>query len=255
MSATRHYRLHSDIRVLTDSLRGTESKLQAEQFGSLEHDYLGDVIPKPWGYEFRVYADDLFDVWKLCLWPGQGTSVHCHPRKETALLCLTGSGHMRLLDREQAVRAGDIVFLGKGVFHGTENAGQDDLHLIEVEVPRNKLDLVRLHDRYGRQGTQYETERVDAEAVLRPGLLIPGSKFRAGVPRDGFRFGILAGLDLITRPDPQLLFAVSLDVADVLDHIITVFPSSLAPRAVGHAAGSSGTPPGKPYRLRELALR
>ena len=234
MTATHHNRLSSDVRVLTESLRGTGPKLQAEQFGSLEHDHLGDVIPKPWGYEFRVYADDLYDVWKLCLVPGQGTSVHCHPRKETALLCLAGSGHMRLLDREQAVTAGDIVFLGKGVFHGTENTGQVDLHLIEVEVPRNKLDLVRLHDRYGRQGTQYETERADADAALRPSLLIPGSAFRPSVPRDDFRFGILAGLDLITRPDPRLLFAVSLDVADALDHIITVFPASLARRAVRH---------------------
>ena len=50
-----------------------------------------------------------------------------------------------------------MVIIGKGVFHGTTNAGPDDLHLVEIEVPRNKFDLVRLHDRYGRRGEHYQT--------------------------------------------------------------------------------------------------
>jgi mannose-6-phosphate isomerase-like protein (cupin superfamily) len=234
MGTTHHTRSTSDEAVLVDALFGTRTSLQAEQFDSAAHEYLDDVIPKPWGYEFRVYADDLYDVWKLCLFPGEGTSVHCHPRKETALLCLAGSGHMRLLDSEHKIATGSVVFIGKGVFHSTENTGVDNLHLVEVEVPRNKFDLVRLRDRYGRQGTQYETERVTDDAVLRPGLLTPRSKLRATVPTDGFRFGIRAGLDLITRPDPHLLFAVALSVANAIDHTITALPASIARRAVGH---------------------
>jgi len=220
--------------MLVDSLRGTPSSLQAEQFDSAVHEYLDEVIPKPWGYEFRVYADDLYDVWKLCLFPGEGTSVHCHPRKETALLCLAGSGRMRLLGSEHQVAAGSVELIGKGVFHGTDNTGTGDLHLVEVEVPRNKFDLVRLHDRYGRQGTQYETERVEAHSALKPGILTPRSKFRTTVPRDGFRFGIQAGLDLVTRRDQNLIFAVSLGVADALDHTITALPASIALSAVVH---------------------
>jgi mannose-6-phosphate isomerase-like protein (cupin superfamily) len=232
MDQKRYARSDIDETLLADSLRGAVLSLQAEQFDSETHGYLDDVIPKPWGYEFRVYADDLYDVWKLCLSPGQGTSVHCHPRKETALLCLAGFGRMRLLDREQPVAAGNVVLLGKGVFHGTENTGQDNLHLVEVEVPRNKFDLVRLRDRYGRQGTQYETERMEADALLRSGHLTPHSKFRAAVRRDAFRFGIRAGLDLVTRPDPHLLFAVSLSVGNALDHTITVHRASIVGRAV-----------------------
>ncbi len=234
MVAIRHTRSPSDETVLMDSLLSTRASLQAEQFDSAVHEYLDEVIPKPWGYEFRVYADDLYDVWKLCLFPGEGTSVHCHPRKETALLCLAGSGRMRLLDSEHEVVTGSVVLIGKGVFHSTTNTGADDLHLVEVEVPRNKFDLVRLHDRYGRQGTQYETDRVKDAAVLHPGILTPRSKLRGTVPRDGFRFGVRAGLDLITRPDPYLLFAVALSVADAIDHTITALPASIARRAVMH---------------------
>jgi mannose-6-phosphate isomerase-like protein (cupin superfamily) len=234
MVAIRHTRSTSDETVLIDSLLRTRTSLQAEQFDSAVHKYLDEIIPKPWGYEFRVYANDFYDVWKLCLFPGEGTSVHCHPRKETALLCLAGSGYMRLLDSEHEVTTGSVVFVGKGVFHSTTNAGADDLHLVEVEVPRNKFDLVRLRDRYGREGTQYETDPVKDAAVLHPGFLTPRSKLRTIVPKDGFRFGIRAGLDLITRPDPHLLFAVALSVADAIDHTITVIPASIARRAVVH---------------------
>ena len=62
---------------------------------------------------------------------------------------------MKLIDDENPVSGGDMVIIGKGVFHGTTNAGPDDLHLVEIEVPRNKFDLVRLHDRYGRRGEHY----------------------------------------------------------------------------------------------------
>jgi len=234
MVIVRHTRSTGDETVLIDSLLRTPTSLQAEQFDSIVHEYLDEVIPKPWGYEFRVYADDFYDVWKLCLFPGEGTSVHCHPRKETALLCLAGSGHMRLLDSEHEVTTGSVVFVGKGVFHSTANTGADDLHLVEVEVPRNKFDLVRLRDRYGRQGTQYETNPVKDAAVLHPGFLTPRSKLRATVPRDGFQFGICAGLDLITRPDPHLLFAVALSVADAIDHTITAIPAFIARRVVAH---------------------
>jgi mannose-6-phosphate isomerase-like protein (cupin superfamily) len=234
MAIIRHTRSTSDETVLIDSLLRAQTSLQAEQFDSAVHEYLDEVIPKPWGYEFRVYANDFYDVWKLCLFPGEGTSVHCHPRKETALLCLAGSGRMRLLDSEHDVTRGSVVFVGKGVFHSTTNTGADDLHLVEAEVPRNKFDLIRLCDRYGRQGSQYETDRVKDAAVLHPGFLTPHSKLRATVPRDGFRFGIRAGLDLITRPDPHLLFAVALSITDAIDHTITVLPASITRRVVTH---------------------
>ena len=234
MAIRHHRRTTADELVLVDSLRAAPSGLQTEQFDDGSTSYLDDVIPKPWGNEFRVYADDLYDVWKLCLRPGQSTSVHCHPRKETALLCLSGQGRIQLIDDENSISGGDIGIIGKGVFHGTTNAGPDDLHLVEVEVPRNKFDLVRLHDRYGRRGEQYETARANASSALQPGMLVTRSKLRHGVTLDGFQFGVRAGLDLATRPVPNLLFAVSLSVGDALDHQITVLPAAAVARTVDH---------------------
>ena len=47
--------------------RGAAS-LPSENFDDPRHAYLDELIPKPWGEEFRAYADDFYDVWKLRLW-------------------------------------------------------------------------------------------------------------------------------------------------------------------------------------------
>ncbi|WP_344804895.1 cupin domain-containing protein [Microlunatus ginsengisoli] len=230
-----HYRPSTaDVARLSDSLTDDAAALTFEPFRDESARYLEELIPKPWGHEFRVYSDDLYDVWKLCLRPGQSTSVHCHPRKETALLCLDGTARMHLLDRTVDVVAGDVSHIGKGVFHGTANVGSGPLHLVEVELPRNKFDLVRLSDRYGRRGTGYETEPGRAPVALRSGRLVARSSVRTGVALDGFSFDVRAGLDLISRPLAGLLFAVGLDIAAALQHRIEVLgPDDLTERG-GH---------------------
>ena len=219
----------TDQRLLAATLhdRGA-APLPSENFDDPRHAYLDELIPKPWGDEFRAYADDFYDVWKLRLWPGHGTSLHCHPRKQTALLCLAGRGLIELIGTARPITAGESVMIGRGVFHRTENTGRADLHLAEVEVPRNKFDLIRLADRYGRRAAAYETEPLAAPDPLRPGLLINHSKLRHGSDQDGFFFDVRAGLELLTNPTPGTIFAVSLNVAAALSQGITVLdPTSL----------------------------
>src|SRR5215813_15313447 len=86
----------SDKSYVVKSIVNEKFSLQAELFDS--DSYLDRVIQKPWGYEYRIYADQFYDLWKLCILPEQSTSMHCHPRKETALLCLGGRGTMRFLE-------------------------------------------------------------------------------------------------------------------------------------------------------------
>ena len=127
--------------------------------------YLNDFIPKPWGHEYRVYIDNLYDIWKLTIKPGHMTSTHCHPRKETVLICLAGHGRLRSSAGEQTVKSGDYVHIKKGAFHSTENIGNNDLDLVEVEMPRNKFDLVRVGDHYGRATKKYESEALDTQGL------------------------------------------------------------------------------------------
>lgn len=215
-----HFTSH-DARTFLETVQDTSISLEAEQFDA--DAYLDKVIEKPWGHEYRIYADNFYDIWKLSLLPGQSTSMHCHPRKETALLCLAGTGKIEFLGGTCLVQATDFIYISKGVFHSTENVGNTDLELVEVEVPRNKLDLVRFADTYGRKGEHYERKFLKLEDSLRFGSVIQGSKLRPWCIRGHYQFGLRAGMDILCRPDQRLLFVISLNVEDAINHRIQVF--------------------------------
>ena len=212
---------HSDTAFVIKSLQDENFSLGAEQF-DLDH-HLDQVIPKPWGYEYRVFADPFYDLWKLSILPGQMTSMHCHPRKETALLCLDGQGKMQFLEQVIHIKPLDYIHIGKGVFHSTENMSDIPLDLVEVEVPRNKLDLVRLMDKYGRSGKGYETNILDYSMyTLHHGQFLPRSKMRRACLHNTYRFEVRAGMDILCRPPHNLLFLVPLSVEQAIQHHIQV---------------------------------
>jgi mannose-6-phosphate isomerase-like protein (cupin superfamily) len=218
-----------DVQRFLETMASAPS-LETERIES-DH-YLNEVIAKPWGHEYRAYADSIYDVWKLSIAEGQSTSVHCHPRKETMLLCLAGRGRVHLLNHTRPLAALDYVHLRKGIFHGTENVGNTPLELIEVETPRNKLDLVRIQDKYGRKGKGYERATVPKDIrALEPAPYGSSACIRRECGR--FRFDLRAGLDLVTRRDPHLLFAVSLGLRTLFDQDIHVVAADrLEARAV-----------------------
>jgi len=190
--------------------------------------YLDAVIDKPWGHEYRIYADMLIDVWKLMLAPGQSTSMHCHPRKETVLMCLGGHIQINFLTRTIQLEAGQFARIPKGVFHSTDNLGATDAHLIEVETPRNKFDLVRKNDRYGRQGQQYENRPSSQKiADLLEDPSNPYSKIRHQDLQGFFAFNVLTGSqirDSKLAPD----FSVSLSIEAAINQRIDIFKGSAA---------------------------
>lgn len=51
------------LRFEEAMLASTWKALESERFD--QDLYLDEVIPKPWGLEFRVYCDTFFDLWKL----------------------------------------------------------------------------------------------------------------------------------------------------------------------------------------------
>jgi mannose-6-phosphate isomerase-like protein (cupin superfamily) len=233
-----------DVHQFTQLLQEGAATLKAEQFDA--DVYLDRIIEKPWGWEYRVYADNFYDLWKLSLLPGQATSLHCHPRKETALLCLSGQGEMRSLSRTYPLASMDVLHIERGVFHMTKNIGETTLELVEVEAPRNKLDLIRAADTYGRQGKSYERQSFDfGTHAIQDGRLVLGSKLRKTCLDNRYRFGVRAGIDIIRNPEEHLLYLVSLGVMDVLSHDIRVFvegefePEELIPENLYFSIGQN----------------
>lgn len=147
---------------------------------SFEKDvHLNGFIEKPWGFEYRIYCDSIFDAWKLHISANESTSMHCHIQKDTVLICLEGSGQTQFLDGIQYhLRSGESIYINKGVFHQT-SAGHSGMELLEIENPRNKFDLLRLQDKYGRQNTAYEKKSQIHDLLAPLEQIGPGSFLRA----------------------------------------------------------------------------
>jgi mannose-6-phosphate isomerase-like protein (cupin superfamily) len=108
------------LPCLPADLEATRSVRERVRPAVAEHGrgYLDRLIHKPWGSEFRVYEDDLADVWCLYLHAGHRTSLHCHPHKRTALLCLEGTGTVSTHGGARyAFGAGDVLHIQPGAYH------------------------------------------------------------------------------------------------------------------------------------------
>lgn len=186
--------------------------------------HLDEVIPKPWGYEYRAYVDDSFDLWCLHIDPGHSTSAHVHPRKLTYLLGLGGEGVTCGLGRADVpVRPGTVLRIAGGVFHGTRNTGTEQLVLIEVEVPRNKLDLVRLRDDYDRAGKAYETLSLEEpQNLMRRVPSRQNARMRTHTTDGAYHFDLRTGMDIFYRPSPDDLFHVPLHITGVVHNDVEI---------------------------------
>ncbi len=119
-------------------------------------DWTGVVVAKPWGREVQLHKGGAVALTRLELQPQGSTSLHCHPGKTTQLIVESGEPVLWTLSRYINLRPGDVVHIAAGAFHRTEARG--GCVLLEVESPPNKRDLVRIADRYGREGLGYEKQ-------------------------------------------------------------------------------------------------
>jgi mannose-6-phosphate isomerase-like protein (cupin superfamily) len=201
-----------------------------------EHAYLDRLIVKPWGHELRVYDDAFIDIWRLAIAARHGTSLHVHPRKDTYLICIGGDAVLSRDTGEQITLVeGSVVVIRAGVLH--ETFSERGVDLLEVELPRDKLDVVRAGDRYGRAGQRYERA---AESRPQPCPLEP---FPAGPPHARVRSHCATGCFRFrvewaheARQDVgDLVAAIPLDTASVLRrHMEVLDADTIATADNGH---------------------
>lgn len=126
--------------------------------------YHNAIVKKPWGYEYLAFENKHVAIWILHIIRKRKTSMHCHPRKRTGLLLLSGTATFRHQDGAIDLQALDGVVIEKGTFHMTEAASslpltptsENGIWVMEIESPPLKTDLVRIGDEYGRAGASYE---------------------------------------------------------------------------------------------------
>jgi mannose-6-phosphate isomerase-like protein (cupin superfamily) len=112
-------------------------------------------VDKPWGSE-EVFAENERYVGKiLFIRAGEALSLQYHRHKDETLRVL--DGRLELVtgtDPEElashVLEPGDVFHLPPGTIH--RMIGKTDCRLLEVSTPEID-DVVRLEDRYGREGT------------------------------------------------------------------------------------------------------
>jgi mannose-6-phosphate isomerase len=114
-------------------------------------------VEKPWGYEIWWALTDRYVGKVLHVKQGESLSLQYHRVKEETIRIQSGR---LLFETRPAGQEGELRRLEMGpgdVFHVTPGTvhrmtGLTDCDILEVSTPELD-DVVRLEDRYGRQGT------------------------------------------------------------------------------------------------------
>jgi mannose-6-phosphate isomerase-like protein (cupin superfamily) len=111
-------------------------------------------VPKPWGYELIWAHTDRYVGKVLHINAGHALSVQYHERKDETVYLLSGEMKywVKLGDELEDVRLseGDAFRITPGTVHYMEAI--TDCDILEASTPELD-DVVRLQDRYGREGT------------------------------------------------------------------------------------------------------
>ena len=107
-------------------------------------------VEKPWGYEVWWAVTDRYVGKILFVRSGQALSLQYHREKAESMYCLSGRAQLTLGETTRPFVPGDAVDIPPGLVHRLEAV--EDVTVVEVSTPELD-DVVRLEDRYGRQGT------------------------------------------------------------------------------------------------------
>lgn len=221
--------LQQVVRCLRADVEATQKTRDRDRDRPISTDrgHLDRLIRKPWGSEFRVYDDDLTDVWSLHIRPMHRTSLHCHPHKRTALLCLEGIGTLSTFSgAAYMLEPGVVLQIERGAYHRSTAGSGTSLRLVEVETPNDKFDLLRLEDDYRDPAAPYEGERYaplrlvqHGRAAAMPLALQPLLEQRLAANRWGrlraqpstsrYRFAVQTGAQI--HASTGVVFAIALE--------------------------------------------
>ena len=111
-------------------------------------------VPKPWGHETIWAKTDAYVGKILHIKAGEALSVQYHTVKDETVYLLSGQLKYRIWEGDKPVDVnlgiGDAFRVTPGTIHQMEAV--TDCDILEVSTPHLD-DVVRLKDRYGREGT------------------------------------------------------------------------------------------------------
>ena len=108
------------------------------------------IVEKPWGREIWWAQTESYVGKIIEVKAGHSLSLQYHNQKLESMYFAAGEGEMLLGDETISIEPGKAVTIRPGTIHRV--TARTDVTFFEVSTPQVD-DVVRLEDRYGRQGT------------------------------------------------------------------------------------------------------
>ena len=127
---------------------------------SIKINYLNKLFKKPWGYEYLSYQNEKIGIWILHIYENLKTSLHCHFKKDTILLVLSGTLRIDLYNTYKILNECEMLYIPANTFHGIMSYVKEGV-ILEIEIYSeninysDKEDLLRLKDVYNRDKNSY----------------------------------------------------------------------------------------------------
>jgi len=125
-----------------------------KELGRYEHSLHREVF-RPWGSYDSVENGQRFQVKRLKVKPGATLSLQLHHHRAEHWIVVSGTARITRGEEIFLLEENQSTYIPIGVKHRIENPGRIPLHIIEVQSGSylGEDDIVRLEDRYGREGT------------------------------------------------------------------------------------------------------
>jgi mannose-6-phosphate isomerase-like protein (cupin superfamily) len=98
----------------------TNEMIVSEKYESRKNsnfkNYLNCLFEKPWGYEYLTYQTDKIGIWILHVLKQQKTSLHCHFKKDSLLIVLSGSFKIEIYNSYYIINEGLTTWKNIRVF-------------------------------------------------------------------------------------------------------------------------------------------
>jgi mannose-1-phosphate guanylyltransferase/mannose-6-phosphate isomerase len=110
------------------------------------------TVYRPWGSFQSIDIGDGFQVKRITVNPGAKISLQKHAHRAEHWVVVQGRARVTRNGEIIELRASQSADIPLGAVHRLENAGNELLHLIEVQTGTylGEDDIVRLEDNYGR---------------------------------------------------------------------------------------------------------
>ena len=121
-----------------------------------QKEFFNKVCVKPWGKEYLAYQNEKIGIWILHIKKDCGTSVHCHFKKDTLLIPLSGSFKIELYEGFKILNELEKMYIPRRAFHGILSYKEESV-LMEIEIYTEEIkytdknDLLRYRDTYNRK--------------------------------------------------------------------------------------------------------